>query len=254
MKIKKSRMLFLLRVPFNCKATCTWPPEVTASENEDAIEPVPVDGHPCHTLLSSQTPVEENPCPNDSKTAAVITCGPVPRKFFSNNQAFSFSLVICMLLVLWQVCLSALISFTRTFYPVCLFQYVRMQTPNTDGKSWQLLVAMGLGSLHPPWHLCSDCFSTWNSSLLTCGHASCALCKGDSIHPYFPRVISVCGPFVSLFSQLIPFGCKVLLRAHFFSQLFFHSWYHTLRSTLTPALSHGPHLPPKSQVLTPQTP
>lgn len=44
MKIKKSRMLFLPRVPFNYKATCTWPPEVTASENEDAFEQMPVDG------------------------------------------------------------------------------------------------------------------------------------------------------------------------------------------------------------------
>ena len=50
---------------------------------------------------------------------------------------------------------------------------------------------------------------------LPVGQASGALGKCGSTHPYFPRAMAHCSPFVSLFSQSTPFGFEILLRARF---------------------------------------
>lgn len=172
---------------------------------------------------------------------------PVPGEFFSNIR-LSFSFVICMLLVLWQVCLSAfIIFFTRTFYPLCLFLHFWMQMPSADGKSWQLFVAVGWGFLAP---------------LVTQFQHLEQLPSYLWVMHHVPSAKVALSILTSLQWSLTValLSLSSLSSFHLDVKLF---WEHTLGPTfspiplgytLTPAFSHGTHLPLKSQVFTPQTP
>lgn len=85
---------------------------------------------------------------------------------------------------------------------------------------------------------------------LPVGQASGALGKCGSTHPYFPRAMAHCSPFVCLFHLDLKFCSE-----HTFgTQLFFRLWIPHFPVHLDGSPQPWPHRPLKGHVLTPQTP